>query len=135
MAAIMWARCISSLTAGGFSVATLQWFLVAVFFTVFALVVIRQLKRVQIGGGKLWVSNHFKEIGVPLEQVYTVYLSQGRGISAEIHLRRETEFGRVIKFYPAGMRVVFNPVKWERETRELLKPSPLRNSKAARPED
>jgi len=121
--AAAWGGLLSALITGAYLGSILKRLLVSVVVTAFVWLSIKPIRRVQIGGGKIWVSNYFKEIGIPLEQVHTVYVSQGRYIDASIHLRQETEFGRVINFYPAGMKVMFNRNKWEREMREALKPS------------
>ena len=117
-----WVGILWSPIAWDFSWATLKWLLAVVFATVFVLWDIRPLRRVQIGGGKLWVSNYFKEISIPLEQVHTVYINRGGRIYATLHLRQETEFGWIIRFYPRGLQSILSRDKWEQEIRESLKP-------------
>jgi len=60
-----------------------------------------RLKRVDIDGDSLFVSNYRREIVVPLADVDGV--TENRWVNMHpvtIHLRRDTEFGRSITFMP-----------------------------------
>lgn len=120
---IQWALFLFSLDAGNPGAAIVP-LLSGAFFTAFVLLEIKPLKSVEVCDGELQVSDYFKQISIPLEQVHTVYLSQDRGAFAAIHLRQETEFGKIIKFVPAGMQAIFNRHRWEDEARRALKPAP-----------
>jgi hypothetical protein len=61
----------------------------------------RQLKRVRLMGGVLYVSNYWREVAIPLGMVDRV--SEIRWINVHpvsLHLRRSSEFGDSIMFIP-----------------------------------
>src|SRR5262245_47086516 len=70
--AAAWGGLLSALITGAYLGSILKRLLVSVVVTAFVWLSIKPIRRVQIGGGKIWVSNYFKEIGIPLEQVHTV---------------------------------------------------------------
>ena len=62
-----------------------------------------RLKRVALSETSLYVSNFLREIEVPLTDVSGIGEIEGRGYRVVIEFKRDTAFGRQIRFSPQGL--------------------------------
>jgi hypothetical protein len=63
------------------------------------------LKRVDLVGQTLVISDYLKEIAVPLNQIERITQLPMTNSPVTIHLRNHTDLGRKIRFFP-GMRAI-----------------------------